>query len=117
MALNDLSGAQLLNTNGPVPTGARCPASVALPSASNIDGAGTMPSWLVSESGKVTHGVFMVMSQVSSPVALADSIGARAGRVSAEARWALNMVAMAAPVSGVPSWNLMLGRTVMVHTV
>ena len=76
-----------------------------------------MPSWLVSEYGNVTHGVFMVSCEVSGPVVSTLMIGESAGWVSAEARWAVNMVVMAAPVRAVPSWNLTFGRTVMVHTV
>ena len=50
-------------------------------------------------------------------MAVADSIGASAGRVSADCEVGVEHGGDGRAVSGVPSWNVMSGRTVMVHSV
>ena len=72
---------------------------------------------MVSTSGKVDHGVAMVTTTVVALAACTDATGARRAAAEGAVRWASRLAATAAASSGVPSWKVTSGRTVMVQTV
>ena len=118
MALKDSFGAYDSKTNGPVPTGFDFSASSVSLAASHV-GEAIRPIWPARNSGNVAHGRVMVTSTASGSLALTAMLvtSARAVPVRKPFLARVRLSTTAAPSSGVPSWNVMSGRTLMVQTV
>ena len=63
------------------------------------------------------HGVRMPIRTVSGPVTKIDLTGTSKGPATGDSCCASRFVFTAAASSGVPSWNTMLARSVIVHSV
>ena len=74
------------------------------------------PVWLASTTSRCAHGVFIVTVTWSGPVTSTDCTGLKAFLVSALCSITWSRLARSASASsGVPSWNVMSGRSVIVH--
>ena len=81
-------------------------------------GENMYPHWLPAKyAGSTTHGPPCVVSVTVWPDAWMSPIGAYAAPVSGEKRQESMLNFTAAPSSGVPSWNVIPSRTVIVHSV
>ena len=87
----------------------------------NHFGEATKPSWLVRYNGKRVMGPERLMRAVRLSTISTWLVGARIGLaamlISGSASTASVPALIASDVSGVPSWNLMFGRSLTVHEV